>query len=192
MARRSGLPQLLPPGLPPSEEPFAGDYEIVWSIYVRCNNLQKLREVHIPAIEALIGQPEGGKGWLHDNENYIEDRDRSLKRIVAVQRLKGPYNDQFLIGLMKALYSLSSSWTVEARLNPSHPRGVYVSARFQRESPGSEAPAVVDALVELEANFTDSLGRKSGRHFGTTRRISATMSGDSPAAARDSDGDGPS
>ncbi|SFO86720.1 hypothetical protein SAMN03159463_03117 [Mesorhizobium sp. NFR06] len=60
MAGASRLPQLLPPGLPASEEPFAGDYEIVWSIYIRCKSLQKLREVHIPALEALIGQPHGG------------------------------------------------------------------------------------------------------------------------------------
>jgi hypothetical protein len=56
------LPQLLPPGLPASEGPFADGYEIVWSVYIRCKSLQKLREVHIPALEAMIGQPHGGKG----------------------------------------------------------------------------------------------------------------------------------
>jgi hypothetical protein len=90
VAKRSSLPQLLPPGSPTSEKPFAGNYEIVWSIYVRCNNLQKLREVHIPALEALIGQPHGGEGWLYENENYNENRDRSLRRIIAVQGLDGP------------------------------------------------------------------------------------------------------
>ena len=172
MAKGSGLPQLLPPGLPQSEEPFTGEYEIFWSIYVRCNNTRKLREVHIPALEALIGQPHGGKGWIFDNENYIEDRDRSLKRIVAIQRLRGPYTEQFLVDFMKTLYSLSSSWIIQARLDPSHPHGVYVSARFQRETPASEAPAVVDALVEFEANLTDAMGGESGRYLGSGRRIS--------------------
>lgn len=181
MAKRSGLPQLLPPGLPTSDEPFAGDYEICWSIYIRCTNLRKLRDVHIPAIEALIGQPHGGKGWLYENENYNENRDRSLKRMIAVQGLKGPYTDQLLLDFMKTLYSLSSFWAILARLNPSHPQGVYVSARFQRENPGSEAPAIVDALVELQANFTDAQGHTIRRSFGTAQRIRAAVPDDSPA-----------
>jgi hypothetical protein len=77
-------------GFADKREAFRRHYEIVWSIYVRCNNLQKLREVHIPALEALIGQPHGGEGWLYENENYNENRDRSLRRIIAVQGLDGP------------------------------------------------------------------------------------------------------
>ncbi len=37
--------------------------------------------------------------------------------IVALQRLKGPYNDRFLVDFMKTLYSLSPSWTIQARLD---------------------------------------------------------------------------
>ncbi len=156
-----------------TDGPFAGDYEIVWSIYIKCSNLQKLRTVHIPALEALIGQPHGGRGWHYDNERYIENRDRSLKRIVAVQRLPGPYTDQILIDFMKALYSLSSYWTIQARLDPSHPDGVYVCAScFKSGSSPSEAPAVVDAQVELEANFTDAMGGESGRYLDSGQRIS--------------------
>jgi hypothetical protein len=55
VAKLSGMPQLLPPDLPNRDQPFAGDYEIVWSIYIRCGNLQKLRAVHIPALEAFFG-----------------------------------------------------------------------------------------------------------------------------------------
>jgi hypothetical protein len=88
--------------LPTSDEAFTGDYEVIWSIYIRCNNLQKLRAVHIPALEALIGQPHGGEGWFYENENYNENRDRSLKRIVAAKRLPGPYTEQFLVDLMRA------------------------------------------------------------------------------------------
>ncbi|PBC24864.1 MULTISPECIES: hypothetical protein [unclassified Mesorhizobium] len=170
MAGRSSLPQILPPGLPPSEEPFAGDYEIVWSIYVRCNNLQKLRGTHIPALEALIGQPHGGKGWVIDSESYNENRDRSLKRIVAAKRLQGPYTEQFLLDFMKTLYLLAPSWNIQARLSPSHPHGVYVCAHFSRETTTSEAPAVVDALVELTAAFTGD--GQSGTYIGSGQRIS--------------------
>ncbi|MBZ9858453.1 MULTISPECIES: hypothetical protein [unclassified Mesorhizobium] len=172
MAAVSRLPQLLPPGLPASEEPFAGGYEIVWSVYIRCKSLQKLREVHIPALEALIGQPHGGNGWLYDNERYIKNRDRRLKRIIALKRVPGPYTDQILVDFMKTLYSLSSYWTIQARLDPSHPRGVYVCASFRSEPPPSETPAVVDAQVELEANFTDAMGGESGRYLGSGQRIS--------------------
>jgi len=172
MADVSRLPQLLPPGLPASEEPFAGDYEILWSVYIRCKSLQKLREVHIPALEALIGQPHGGKGWQYDNERYIKNRDRSLKRIIALKRLPGPYTDQILVDFMKTLYSLSSYWTIQARLDPSHPRGVYVCASFKSETAPSETPAVVDAMVELEANFTDAMGGESGLYLGSGQRIS--------------------
>lgn len=47
------MPQLFYPGVPERTEPWTGDYEIVWSIYIRCNNRQKLRRVHIPALEAI-------------------------------------------------------------------------------------------------------------------------------------------
>lgn len=171
MPGSSGLPpQLLPPGLPTSEDPFAGDYEIIWSVYVRCNNLQKLRNVHIPALEALIGQPHDGRGWIIENESYNENRDRSLRRIVAVKHLGGPYTEQFLLDFMKTLYSLSPSWTIQARLNPSHPHGVYVCAHFSSETPAPQAPAVVDALIELTPAFTGE--GQSGRYIGSGQRIS--------------------
>lgn len=166
------LPQVLPPGLPASDEPFSGSYEIVWSIYIRCKSLQKLREVHIPALEALIGQPHGGQGWLYDNERYIENRNRSLKRIVAVKHVPGPYSDQMFVDFTKTLYSLSPYWTIQARLDHTHPHGVYVCASFKRESSQSEAPAIVDALVEFTPNFTASLGGESGRYLGSGRRLS--------------------
>lgn len=171
MAGGFRLPQVLPPSLPTTDEAFTGDYEVIWSVYIRCNNLRKLRALHIPALEALIGQPHGGEGWFYENENYNENRDRSLKRIVAVKRLQGPYSEQILIDFTKTLYSLSSYWTIQARLNQSHPHGVYVCASFKRESSPSDAPAVIDALVELTPNFTDLMGGKSGRYFGPGRRI---------------------
>jgi hypothetical protein len=169
VTKRSGLPQLLPPGHQTSGEPFAGDYEIMWSIYIRCNNAKKLREVHIPALEALIGQPHGGKGWMVEKE---EDSDPNLKRIVALQRLGRPYNDRFFLDFMKTLYRLAPFWGIQARLDPSHPHGVYVMARFHQEKPGSVAPAVVDALVELEASFIDGMDGASGRYLGSGQRIS--------------------
>lgn len=46
------MPQLFHPGMPERTKPWTGDYEIVWSIYIRCNNRQKLRRVrsdHWPA-----------------------------------------------------------------------------------------------------------------------------------------------
>lgn len=94
-----------------------------------------------------------------------------------MQRLNGPYNDRFLVDFMKTLYSLSPYWTIQARLDPAHPHGVYVNARFQREAPTSKAPAVVDAMVELEGDFGDAMGGESGRYLGTGQRIS----GDSAA-----------
>ncbi|MDF3154049.1 hypothetical protein P3C58_18890 [Mesorhizobium sp. XAP10] len=55
------MPSLFYPGMPERTEPWTGDYEILWSIYIRCNNRQKLHRVHIPALEAIIGQPHGEK-----------------------------------------------------------------------------------------------------------------------------------
>ncbi|MEZ2332979.1 hypothetical protein AB6802_24925 [Mesorhizobium sp. RCC_202] len=169
MAKRPDMPQLLPPGYQTTGEPFTGNYEVIWSIYIRCNNLQKLHKVHIPALEALIGQPHGGKGWTIEKE---EDSDPNLKRIIALQRLGGPYDDWFFLDFMKTLYRLAPVWRIQARLDPSHPHGVYVMARFQQEKPASAAPAIVDALVELEASFTDELGDESGRYLGSGQRIS--------------------
>jgi hypothetical protein len=168
VAKRSDMPQLLPPDYQTTGEPFTGSYEIMWSIYIRCNNLQKLHKVHIPALEALIGQPHGGKGWTVEKD---EDSDPNLKRIIAVQRLAGPYDDRFLLDFMKTLYRLAPFWRIQARLDPSHPHGVYVMAQFHQKKPSSIAPAVVDALVELEASFTDEPGGESGRYLGSGQRI---------------------
>jgi hypothetical protein len=169
VAKYSDMPQLLPPGYQATSEPFAGSYEIVWSLYIRCNNLQKLRKVHIPALEALIGQPHGDKGWTIEKE---EDSDPRLKRIVGLQRLGRPYTDQFLLDFMKTLYRLAPRWSIQARLDPSHPLGVYVVARFSQEAPGREAPAIVDAMVELEPDLTDAIGGESGLYLGSGQRIS--------------------
>ncbi|RNJ41232.1 hypothetical protein B5V01_04765 [Mesorhizobium erdmanii] len=43
--------------MPERTEPWTGDYEILWSIYIRCNNRQKLHRVHIPALETIMASP---------------------------------------------------------------------------------------------------------------------------------------
>jgi hypothetical protein len=163
------MPQVLPPGYQMSGKPFEGSYEIVWSIYIRCNNLQKLHKVHIPALEALIGQPHADRGWTVQDDD--EDSDPNLKRIVAVQRLRGPYKDQFFLDFMKTLYRVAPYWGIQARLDPAHPLGVYVMAQFNQKKPSSRTPAVVDALVELEADLTVGSGGESGRYLGSGQRF---------------------
>ncbi|MBB6469518.1 hypothetical protein HNQ96_005408 [Aminobacter lissarensis] len=161
------MPQLFYPGMPERTEPWTGDYEIVWSIYIRCNNRQKLRRVHIPALEAIIGQPHGGRGWVIEKENSSPEE----LRLMATEILAGPYSDAMLLSLFRKLYALKPHWHLTARLNAEHPRGVYVMAAYAEKEPSSAVPAVSNVMVELQPDFSSlidggtSLRSGSGKAF---------------------------
>jgi hypothetical protein len=142
--------QLFYPGMPERTEPWTGDYEIVWSIYIRCNNRQKLRRVHIPALEAIIGQPHGGRGWVIEKENNNPEE----LRLMATEILAGSYSDAMLLSLLRKLYALKPHWHLAARLNAEHPRGVYVMATYSESEPSSAVPAVSNVMVELQPDFS--------------------------------------
>lgn len=144
------IPQLFYPGMPERTEPWTGDYEIVWSIYICCNNRQKLHRVHIPALEAIIGQPHGGRGWVIEKE---DDNPEEL-RLMATETLAGSYSDGMLLSLLRQLYALKPYWNITARLNAEHPHGVYVMATYAEKEPSSAAPAVSNVMVELQPDFS--------------------------------------
>lgn len=171
MPRRSrDLLQLLPPGLPELHDPFTGNYEIYWSVYVRCANRRKLREVHLPALDAAIGQPYGPRRWHYEKEEYSPEPDPNEHRLVAVEQTKSPYSDALLVGFMARLYALAPDWRIQARLDASHPHGIYLSAMHIRQTPGNKAPAIVDVLAEFEADMTE-LDPSSKRYLGSGRPL---------------------
>lgn len=160
------LPQLVPPGSPSSNEPISGSYEICWSVYIQCSNRQKLREVHIPALNEVIGEPHGPRTWSYVKEDHLgPDRDPNEHRIVAVEQIDGPYTDHFAIELFKRLYALKSDWRITARLDQRNKSGVYMMARHT-SPPGNAAPAVTDVLVELQPIVESAF-----RCFGDSRPI---------------------
>jgi len=147
--------QLFPPGMPDLTEPWAGEYEIVWDIYIRCNNRQKLRRVHIPALEAIIGAPHGGRGW----NIWKEKENPEEARLFTVERLTRPYSDDMVISLLRKLYALKPKfWEVSAQLDKAAPYGVYVCALYAERESASGVPAISSAMVELTAALGDKMG----------------------------------
>lgn len=145
------FPQILHPEMAERTAAWGGDYEVVWSIYIQCNNRDKLRRVHIPALENLIGRPHGGRGWSIERE----DGNSNEMRLMTAGPLTGPYSETMLLSLLKKLYALKPDWRIMARLDEEHPRGVYVCARYAQAQPDGTAPAVSDVMVELQPNFSD-------------------------------------
>jgi|GEM_PF-6114584 len=162
------LGRLFYPGMPELFGVWAGDYEIVWSIYIRCSNRQKLRRVHIPALEAIIGQPHSGRGWTIEKE---EDNPGEI-RLMTVEPLVGPYSDTMLLSLLKKLYALKSEWHLTARLDAGHSYGVYVCARYVERRPDSMVPAVSNVMVELEPDFSTLIDGEVSRSSGSGKPFS--------------------
>lgn len=157
------MPQLFPPGTPERTEPWTGDYEIIWSIYIRCSNRQKLRRVHIPSLEAIIGQPHGGRGWVIEEEN---DNPGEV-RLMATEILAGSYSDAVLLSLLGKLYALKPHWHITARLNAEDARGVYVMANYAEQGPSSAVPAVSNVMVELQPDHSCLFDGRTSRHSGS-------------------------
>ena len=155
--------QLFYPGMPERTEPWTGAYEIVWSIYIRCTNRQKLRRVHIPALEEIIGQPHGGRGWLIEKEDYNPEE----LRLMTTESLAGPYSDAMVLSLLRKLYALKPQWTLTARLNAEHPGGVYVMAVYVEKEPSSAVPAVSNVMVELQPDFSCLIDGRTSRRSGS-------------------------
>lgn len=164
--------QLLPPGPPVPETPFSGDYDVRWSVYIRCSNRRKLREVHIPALDRAIKEPHGPRTWIYEREEPIEPAERNPNehRIVALEKISGPYRDSLLSDLMRRLYNLAPNWNITARLDEDDPRGIYLMARHVKQDPGNKTPAVVDVLVELEPDWA-SIDPSVGRCLGSGQPI---------------------
>lgn len=158
-----------PPGLSTPRAPFSGGYDISWSVYIRCANRRKLREVHLPALDAILREPYGARTWHVVLDDNVTQGDPHQHRIVAIEKLKGPYDVQYLVSLMTRLYAFTDTWHITARLDPAHPLGVYVWARTSLTQQ-HEPPAIVDVSVELEADFSE-LDPTRVRIFGRTRPI---------------------
>jgi hypothetical protein len=162
------LPQMFYPGMPELSQPWTGDYEVVWSIYLRCNNKQKLNRIHIPALEAIIGQPHGGRGWVIEKESENPDE----VRLMTIEVLSGPYSVVMLTALLSKLYALRTEWRIAARLDEEHPHGVYVCAIYTEGQSDGSVPPVSNAMVELQPDFSPLIDGETARLSGTGKPFS--------------------
>ena len=86
---------------------------------------------------------------------------------MTVERLAGPYSGALLLSLLKKLYALRSAWNIVARLDEEHSHGVYVQATHVGMHPDSAAPAVSNAMVELQPDFSTLIDGQMSRSSGS-------------------------
>lgn len=81
---------------------------IWWSIYVRAANLRKLKQEHIPPIEAALENMEFDWQILKEEDA----QGQRLFRLVTYQNFEIERVEELVIPLLRRAYKLSPSWTI--------------------------------------------------------------------------------
>ncbi len=114
-----------------------------WSIYIRTSSIQKVREMHLPAIAEALG--EFGFEW----EVLQEEANPGLYRLVNYQNMTGETAADVILPVLRCAYRLRDGWTVWglhqlADIDLKHLAGHW------KGQPSHKPPAIDSVLFEME------------------------------------------
>ena len=123
-------------------------FNIWWSIYVRCSDMQKFRRVHLPAVEALIGAPEMGWEIVRERDNPTETRLVGYTNHEVQTKNEGA---ALFLELAGRLYA--GRWALQGLSTLSQDADLYLYAQSSVAKQSHEPPALTELLVELRSGW---------------------------------------
>ena len=128
-------------------------YQIIWSIYIAGKNVQKVRNKHLPAVNQAIELPD--KKWTVYTEEYNPDE----VRMFGESHYEGLEKQDMALCYFRWLSQLANGqWNIVGLQTIHQERALYLMGTFQTSTPKSAAPAVTNAMVELQQigqDYTD-------------------------------------
>lgn len=140
------------------------NFVVIWSIYVQCKHKNRLIEVHLPAIEKAIGQPE--TGWTIEKEEEEPDQ----FRIVTHCNLQASSKDDAIIALIKNAYALfDGTWSFSGLSTLNVDRPLYIMAGVNIKTPQHQPPAITSVMLEVEQGSVQRDGERWVCHYDRDR-----------------------
>jgi hypothetical protein len=115
-----------------------------WSIYVKTSNLRKLREAHLPPIEAALEAKE------FDWDITVEDESQGLFRLVTFQNFSTDAVEAVVIPVLRRAYRLASPWTIGGLDDLTTGSVRHVSGSCHKPPLGPKPPALERLMFEIE------------------------------------------
>lgn len=116
---------------------------IWWSIYVRAGKIQRLKERHLPAIDAALGPAE------FEWDVTREDSCPELLRLVNYQNISGDTVEALILQVLRKLGRIAEGFSISGLGDLDAPTFRHMSGTWRSSKPAHRAPALEDIAFEV-------------------------------------------
>lgn len=127
-----------------------------WSIYVRTKFEYKLRERHLPPINAALGDLEFAWDVISENESP------DLLRLINYQNLEAETSSGIILPVIERAYKLANGWTILGLSQLSEDNLTHVMGTWAAKKPTSAAPALESMIFEIEPGHIGGMTDEGG------------------------------
>ena len=140
-----------------SQTHLSAPYYLLYDVYIRCSNRQKLQRTHIPALNDLLNLPSAR--WTVEVPFYVQGQFKLLFREDMPSADKG----DLLLYVTRKMCRVSRSFSqnIDGIDNESQP--LLVEAFYRPQKPRSVAPAITSALFSIYQDSADAHGQLDRR-----------------------------
>ncbi|MGO4684623.1 hypothetical protein [Hyphomicrobium sp. 2TAF46] len=144
-----------------------------WSIYVRSTNPRKLKEVHLPPIEAALDGTQFG--W----QSVVEDENTTLTRFINYQNLEGATVTDVVTPVLRRAYRLANGWTIHGLFDLNLDELHSVIGGWNSKKASRWPPALESMMFEISPGEISGMGEDGGREIagepGRTLRVPSKL-----------------
>ena len=115
-----------------------------WSIYVRTSSARKLKDVHLPPIEAALETLQFELQIINESENP------GLFRLVTYQNLEGDGVLDLISPVLRRAYGLADGWSISGLGDLSRGELQHVMGGWSSKAPSNKPPALESMIFELQ------------------------------------------
>jgi hypothetical protein len=142
-----------------SADPARYDLNVYWSIYVRNRDKGSLLRVHLPLIEAIIGNP------AIPFQVFKEDDNPGLFRIIAYQNYPNSPIKEAIPAILGTAYSLANNWNIGGLGCLATGAYSYVWGTWTMRKPSPTPPALESMMFEIERGLAREIDKDGGISF---------------------------
>lgn len=137
-------------------EPPLFDLHVWWSIFVRTKDMRKMRQDHMPAIEAVLSKT------AVPLRVHCDDQGPGLFRVVGYQNYDAVTMKDAVSAVLADAYALADGWRINGLgcLNTGKYR--HIVGMWSMDKPSHRPPALESMMFEIERGLV----RKENEHGG--------------------------
>lgn len=127
-----------------------------WNIYVRTGSIEKLKKVHLPAIDDRVQATEFA--W----QIVKEDENAGLFRAINCQNLSADTVSGVIVPVLERAYSLADGWTIYGLGDLGTNSLTHIFGSWSMKVPNNRPPAIESMVFEIEPGFISGMTHDEG------------------------------